>query len=126
MSIIGGLIAALVSFMANKISLKTMGEAGIIVIVPAIEEISKTLTALILKANIIGCHFAFGFIEGIYDIINSSSRIGKWAALASIISHTGFGTVAYLLIRAGYPTYIGIFLSWLLHSSWNWYVIKYF
>lgn len=124
MFIFAGIIAALSSYIFNKLVLKRFGDIGIIVVVPFIEETTKTMVSFVLNASIIGTHFIFGFIEGIYDIINSSENIGKWAALASLISHTAFGLATYLAIKTGYSIYWGIFLAWLLHSSWNWYITK--
>ncbi len=124
MSILAGIIAALFSYIFNKLALKKVGNIGINIIVPFIEEGSKTAAAIILNTNIIATHFVFGFIEGIYDIINSSENIGKWAALASLISHSIFGVAVYLTIRAGYSIYWGVFLAWLLHSGWNYYITK--
>lgn len=124
MFIFAGIIAALSSYIFNKLVLKKLGDIGIIVVAPFIEETTKTIASLILNTSIIGTHFIFGFIEGIYDIINSSKSIGKWAALSSLISHTAFGLVTYLVIKTGYSPYWGVFLAWLLHSSWNWYITK--
>lgn len=125
MSILAGSIAALISYILNKIVLKEMGDIAIIVTVPLIEESSKTAMALIFKTNITAVHFIFGFIEGVYDIVNSSKNIGKWAALVSLISHTIFGLATYLVMKTGYPAYLGGLLAWILHSSWNWYVTEY-
>lgn len=125
MFIFAGTIAALLSYICNKWVLKKQGNIGIIAIIPFIEEAAKTLSALIIETSIINTHFTFGVIEGIYDIVTSSKTMGKWAALASIISHTIFGLATHLTIQLGYPIYWGIFLSWLIHSSWNWYITKY-
>lgn len=124
MPVLAGIIAALISYIFNKLVLKKMGNIGIIIAVPFIEESSKTIMALILNGDIIVTHFVFGVIEGIYDIINSSKSIGKWAALASLISHGVFGAAIYLTTKMGYSVYLGIALAWLLHSGWNWYVTK--
>lgn len=125
MVIFAGMIAALFSYICNKWVLKISGDIAIVVVVPFIEETLKTVSSIIIGTSIIGTHFIFGLIEGIYDIVNSSKSIGKWAALASIISHSIFGLVTHLTIKAGYPFYWGIFLAWLIHSTWNWYITKY-
>lgn len=125
MVIFAGMIAALFSYICNKWVLRGLGDIAIVVVVPFIEETLKTASSIIIGTSIIGTHFIFGLIEGIYDIVNSSKSIGKWAALASIISHSIFGLVTYLTIKAGYSVYWGIFLSWLIHSTWNWYITKY-
>lgn len=122
MSILAGIIAAIFSYIFNKLALKKVGNIGINIIVPFIEEGSKTAMAFILDTNIIATHFVFGFIEGVYDIINSSEYIGKWAALASLISHSVFGVAVYLTAKAGYPIYLGALIAGLLHSGWNYYI----
>lgn len=124
MPVLAGIVAALISYIFNKFVLKKIGNKGIIIAVPFIEESSKTAMAFILGTDIIAAHFVFGLIEGIYDIVNSSKRIGKWAALASLMSHSVFGAAVYFTMRAGYSIYWGVFLAWLLHSGWNWYVTK--
>ncbi|HZK57292.1 MAG TPA: hypothetical protein VFD17_03185 [Clostridia bacterium] len=124
MPVLAGIIAALLSYILNKLVLKKMGNIGIIIVVPLIEEINKTISATILDTNIIATHLVFGAIEGVYDIINSSEDVGKWAALVSIISHGVFGAATYLTTKMGYSVYWGIALAWLLHSGWNWYVTK--
>lgn len=125
MFILAGIIAALISYIFNKLVLKKIGNIGIIIVVPFIEESSKTIFAIILKTGIIAVHFVFGIIEGIYDIINSSKSIGKWAALVSLISHGVFGAATYFITKAGISVYWGIAFAWLLHSGWNWYITKY-
>lgn len=124
MPILAGVVAALISYMSNKLALKKIGNIGIIIAVPFIEEVSKTVLALILNTSLIVTHLIFGLIEGIYDIVNSSEDAGIWAALVSLISHSAFGAATFLTMRAGYSIYWGIFLAWLLHSGWNWYIIK--
>lgn len=125
MFIFAGIIAALFSYICNKFVLNKLGDTGLIVAVPFIEELAKSLSPVFLNTSILGSHFIFGIIEGIYDIVNSSKSIGKLAALASIISHSLFGLATILVIGAGYSIYWGIFLAWLFHSTWNWYITKY-
>lgn len=122
MPVLAGIIAALFSYLFNKLVLKKIGNIGIIIAIPFIEESSKTIFARILKTNLIATHIVFGIIEGIYDIINSSEKTGKWAALVSLISHGIFGAATYLTTKMGHSVYWGIALAWLLHSAWNWYV----
>ncbi|MDI9475396.1 MAG: hypothetical protein ACOX0L_09430 [Natronincolaceae bacterium] len=124
MPILAGIVAALFSYLLNKLVLKKIGNIGIIIVVPFVEEISKTVSALILKTNLVATHLVFGIIEGIYDIVNSSEKTGKWAALVSLASHGIFGAATYLTTKMGYSVCWGIALAWLLHSGWNWLVTK--
>lgn len=125
MVIIAGIISGFLSYIFNKWALNKLKNKGLTIVVPIIEETFKTMSAIIIRTNIVGTHFMFGIIEGIYDIVNSSKKIGKWAALASIISHSFFGLITQLTINVGYSIYWGIFISWLIHSAWNWYITKY-
>lgn len=125
MFIFAGIIAALLSYLCNKAVLRKSENTGITIVIPCIEEMTKTISALAMNTSIIKTHFIFGIIEGIYDIATSSKAVGRWAALASIISHSLFGLVTYFSIKNGYSFYWGIFLAWLIHSTWNWYITKY-
>ncbi len=125
MFIFSGMIAAALAYLWNKLLLKRLGDRGLITLVPFIEEFFKTVAALYLRHNIIGAHFIFGCIEGIYDIITSSKKIGKWAAMASIVSHSFFGAITYFVYLRTNNIPISIFAAWIFHSGWNWYVTKY-
>ncbi|MCC5911232.1 MAG: hypothetical protein JJT76_12415 [Clostridiaceae bacterium] len=122
--ILAGLGASLVAYLGNKLILRVFNEEGLTILVPLLEEIVKTTFAFLLGTSIVGVHFIFGCVEGIYDIITSSKKIGKWAAVASILSHSFFGIVTYLtFLKTGY-SFIAVLLSWIFHSGWNWYVVK--
>ncbi|SDJ83214.1 hypothetical protein [Natronincola ferrireducens] len=123
-TIMAGILSAILAYLCNKVILKSFRDEGLTILVPLLEEMAKTTFALLLKTNMIGTHFIFGCIEGIYDIITSSKRIGKWAAVASILSHSFFGMVTYLTYTRTKQALIAIILSWILHSGWNWYVVK--
>ncbi|WP_242950338.1 hypothetical protein [Clostridium formicaceticum] len=117
-------MSALVAYLCNKIILKSFQDEGLTVLVPLLEEMAKTTFAFSLKTSIIGTHFIFGCIEGIYDIFTSSKKIGKWAAVASILSHSFFGMITYLTYTKTNISFIAILVSWIFHSGWNWYVVK--
>ncbi|SET22732.1 hypothetical protein SAMN05660297_01745 [Natronincola peptidivorans] len=122
--IMAGILAAAFAYLCNKIILKAFKEEGLTILVPLLEEMAKTTFALLLKTNIIGSHFIFGCIEGIYDIFTSSKKIGKWAAVASILSHSFFGIVTYFTYKKTNIPLIAIIVAWIFHSGWNWYVTK--
>ena len=125
MFVFSGIVAGILAYLWNKLILKRLGDRGLITLVPFIEEFFKSTVAIYLKSNIIGAHFIFGCIEGIYDIVTSSKKIGKWAALASILSHSFFGSVTYLVYLKTSNIPISIFSAWIFHSGWNWYITKY-
>lgn len=72
--IIAGIFSAAFAYVCNKLILKSFQDEGLTILVPLLEEMAKTTFALLLKTNIIGTHFVFGCIEGIYDLINSSKN----------------------------------------------------
>lgn len=125
MIIITGIIAAINAYLLNKWILKRMGNKGLVTVVPLIEEISKTAAAISVNTSILGTHFIFGVIEGGYDIITSSKKIGKLAALASIISHSIFGLITWQVYVKMGRIIPAIAISCLFHSGWNWYITKY-
>lgn len=122
--IFAGILSAVVSYILNKIMLKGLGERALIALIPFIEEMSKTTFALLLKSSIIGVHFIFGVIEGIYDLLFSSKKIGKWAALASLFSHSFFGGITYVVFERTNTVILAILVSWVLHSTWNWFIME--
>ncbi|AKL93625.1 hypothetical protein CACET_c01070 [Clostridium aceticum] len=124
MIVIAGILSAALAYLCNKVILKSFQDEGLTILVPLLEEMAKTTFAFFLKTNIIGTHFIFGCIEGIYDIFTSSKKIGKWAAVASILSHSFFGMVTYLTYTKTKFGFIAILVSWIFHSGWNWYVVK--
>ncbi|KAB3531847.1 hypothetical protein [Alkaliphilus serpentinus] len=125
MIIITGIISAIHAYLWNKIFLKKIGNKGLITVVPLIEEISKSLAAVLFSTSLLGTHFIFGIIEGGYDIITSSKKIGKMAALASVISHSIFGLITWqVYFRIG-RILPAIIIACLFHSGWNWYITKY-
>ncbi|ABR46396.1 conserved hypothetical protein [Alkaliphilus metalliredigens QYMF] len=125
MGIIAGIIAALLAYLLNKWALKGVGERGLIALVPFIEEAAKSGVAFLLKTSFIQAHFVFGCVEGVYDMMTSSKKIGKWAALASILSHSFFGGITYFVYTQTQALLLSIMAAWIFHSGWNWYITKY-
>jgi hypothetical protein len=125
MLVLSGIIAALLAYLCNKLALKGLGDRGILTLVPFIEEFFKTVAAIYLESSIVGVHFIFGCIEGLYDLATSSKKIGKWAALASVLSHSAFGGITCLVYMETSNIPASIFAAWIFHSSWNWYITKY-
>lgn len=122
--IFAGILSALFSYILNKLMLSKLGERALIALIPFIEEMAKTTFAIIFNSAFLGVHLIFGVIEGIYDYIFSSKKIGKWAALASIISHSFFGGVTYVVFERTNSAILAILVAWILHSGWNWYIME--
>ncbi|GAB6086116.1 hypothetical protein [Alkaliphilus crotonatoxidans] len=125
MFILSGILAAFFAYLLNKVILKRFGGNSLIMIVPLAEELIKTLAAMVINRNILATHIVFGIIEGGYDIFNSPKKIGKLAALASILSHSLFGYITLLVFNRSQSIFIAILVAWLFHSGWNWYITKY-
>ncbi|WP_026477289.1 hypothetical protein [Alkaliphilus transvaalensis] len=126
MFIFSGIIAAIFAYLCNKLILKRFGGISLVAFVPFIEEFSKTFAAIaLLQTNLVATHFVFGCIEGIYDMVTSSKKIGNLAAIASVASHSLFGFVTYFSYAKTNSIIIGILIAWLCHSTWNWYITKY-
>ena len=121
---LAGIFSAAFAYLCNKVVLRSFQDEGLTILVPLLEEMAKTTFALLLKTNILGTHFIFGCIEGIYDIITSSKKIGKWAAVASIVSHSFFGIITNLVYFKTNLSILAIIVAWIFHSGWNWYVVK--
>jgi len=101
-----------------------MGNNAIFIVVPAIEEISKTLGAFFLGANILFTHMVFGAIEALYDGINSSKKIAMAASMASIATHTALGIISYYAFELTGNIGIAIVVSTLLHFTYNYFIVK--
>ncbi|KAB3531904.1 hypothetical protein F8154_12395 [Alkaliphilus pronyensis] len=125
MFLVSGILSAINAYLLNRWILNRTGSRGIVLMVPLIEELSKTLIALLLKSAIIETHITFGVIEAIYDIKTTSKGVGRLAALASIISHSIFGWLTYVIYTKTGLVSVGIIIAWVLHSGWNWYITKY-
>ncbi len=122
--LMAGIFSAAFAYLCNKVIVSFFSDRGLVILAPLVEEVAKTGFAILLQTSIIGGHFVFGLIEGVYDIYTSPKKTGKWAALASVISHSFFGIITYFFdIKTGLPL-AGIGLAWIFHSSWNCYIIK--
>ncbi len=116
--ILAGLVAALFSYLGNKLALKSFGKAVVIAFVPLIEEVAKTMTAVFIGAPIILTHGVFGLVEAAYDYRSQSSpSIGP--SLLSFLGHVSFGIVTYLFYLATGVLGYGLIAGILSHTFWN-------
>lgn len=116
-------LAAAISWFSNKKALHLNDTRVIIYLVPMIEEVSKSLLALLLNAPLILSHLTFGMIEAIADQINS--RNGLIAGMVSILGHTLFGFVTYTTFFYLHNIFIGILGGYILHTLWNLFVMEF-
>lgn len=123
--IISGFIAALISFNLNNSSVvKVKGEKVITLLAPFVEEITKTFSAFFIGGSIFISHMVFGLVEWYYDYTGSKKAIGMIAGGVSFISHSLFGYITVVLYNITDNLFLGIAASILVHSLWNFYVIK--
>ncbi|WP_424610384.1 hypothetical protein [Caldanaerobacter sp.] len=111
-----------VAYLLNSAVVKKYGEKAIIYIVPFIEETSKTVFGY-LTSSILVSHFMFGIAEAVNDYTKVSHKINGRAAALSILSHSIFGLVSYVLyIKINLFT--AIFSASLLHVVWNRFMLR--
>lgn len=122
--IAAGILAAAVSWVGNRAVLKVIGTRVIVVSAPFVEEAAKTGAALAMGASLVLTHGVFGLIEGIYDAWGSGLR-GISAGLISLVGHTLYGYITYLIWQhlAGFG--IALAGGYMVHLLWNFTVMKF-
>lgn len=113
-----GLIAISIALLLNPIIEKIFGVKVVFWGIPLVEEGIKTLAAVYFQAALIGTHFVFGVVEGAYDLLRPT-KTGRWSGLLSVMGHTLFGVVTWLLLQYGWPLYLAVMVSGFMHSLWN-------
>lgn len=116
--------ALIVSWLINKVLLKWVGDYAIYFGAPILEEVLKSLPAYLLNRSVFHVHFFFGIGEAVYDFCTGRKESGRWAALASIASHSLFGGVVYLLMEWTSSITSAIMVSIVLHMGWNYGVMR--
>ncbi|HQD41475.1 MAG TPA: hypothetical protein PLE53_02520, partial [Bacillota bacterium] len=111
--------ASLMGFLISSALLKSMGNRALVFYIPAVEELLKTLGAVIFGAPVVPAHFVFGMVEGLYDLYSSPPDRSFTAFVLSIVSHTLLGTAAWLVIRVSGSVFAAVLASTVLHSLWN-------
>lgn len=122
-AILAGLLAAVASWLANGQIADRFGPRGIVYLVPAVEELSKTLLALAFNSSVFLSHAVFGTVEAVYDTL-VTRKTGVWAGLASYLGHMAFGLITLGLYRLSGYALIGLTGGYLAHLTWNWLVLK--
>jgi len=119
-----GLSALLLSYLLNKAFLGWLGDKAIYLAAPAIEEILKSIPAYCLNRPIWPVHLFFGIGEALYDYLSSRKRIGKWAAVFSILSHGIFGAITAGMLYFFDNLTVGLFAAVLVHGAWNYFIMR--
>ncbi|HOO12226.1 MAG TPA: hypothetical protein PK684_04650 [Bacillota bacterium] len=114
-----GLTASLMGFIISSALLKSMENRALVFYIPAVEELLKTLGAVVFNAPVVPAHLVFGMVEGLYDLYSSPPDRSFTAFVLSIASHTLLGTAAWLVLRVSGSVFAAVLASTALHSLWN-------
>lgn len=117
-------LALLLSWSINKVLLNIIEEYAIYIGAPIVEEVLKSLPAYFLNKPLFNVHFLFGIGEGIYDWFNGKKEAKIWAAIASIISHSIFGGVTFLVLKWTSSMIWAILSSIVIHTIWNYVIMN--
>lgn len=111
---VGGVILA---YFLNKMVVTKYKRRAIIYFVPAIEETCKTVAGY-LTSSIILSHLLFGIVEAVNDYIKASYKVNLRASILSILSHSFFGIISYILVIQT-NIFLAIAVASLIHGLWN-------
>ncbi|AAM25690.1 hypothetical protein M2349_002573 [Caldanaerobacter subterraneus subsp. tengcongensis MB4] len=122
MWVLSGMAGIVVAYLLNSAVVKRYGERAVIYIVPFIEESSKTVFGY-LTSSILASHFMFGIAEAVNDYTKASYKINGRAAVLSILSHSIFGVISYVLVEK-VNLFVAILSASLLHLLWNRFMLR--
>jgi len=111
------LMAAL-SFLLNRMMVGYVGFRVAITYSAIIEELSKSLPAFILGADMLVTHATFGLIEAGYDWQTSKNH-RVTAAAFSLLGHSFFGLVTIASLDATGSIVSALVAGILVHLVWN-------
>lgn len=121
--LITGILAAAIAWAINTWISSWGGSFGISILVPLVEEVTKTGLTLLIGSGLVMSHAVFGAIEAVYEI-RRDHQIGS--ALAAFIMHLFFGIATLGLFRYSGNWVLAILGTVLLHSIWNLLIIRFF
>ncbi|MGI6575798.1 MAG: hypothetical protein ACOX3A_08160 [bacterium] len=119
-----GLTAVIMSFIFNKTVLKLFGAPVVVLLVPLIEEATKTGSAFYWDDSILGTHLFFGLSEAFYDIGTGEKRVA--APIFSFLGHGLFGLAASITVSRTDSILLGMVMGTFLHSIWNGVMVNIF
>jgi hypothetical protein len=115
-----GLLTAAVAWFVNRKWLSNLGVYGLILAAPFLEEILKTVGAVVFRTDIFFVHAAFGTVEAVYDINTGTHNI--FAGLFSFLGHIVFGYItAIIFLRSNIFFALAAGIS--AHIFWNFIVV---
>lgn len=115
-SVGAALLAAFAAYLINRVGQKPLGSLGHSLLYPVIEELLKSVLALLFQASILLAHTVFGIVEAIVDA--RRSKRPSLAAVLAVATHILFGAITVLGWHY-FNIYAGISASVLLHMLWN-------
>lgn len=115
------LLAVVTSWLLNGKVLPSLGDQGIALITPLVEETAKTLWAVALGASLVWTHLGFGLVEGLLEIKRRGIR-GIAPGWLALVAHSLLG-----LLTAGIYGSRGLLAAlaaaYLAHAAWNMVVV---
>ena len=121
--VVTGLVTIGLVILFNKMVVTPFNDEKLIFVVPMVEEIAKTGSAIFLGSPVLLNHVFFGTVEALDDLWRSNKKSAP-AALASFVGHLIFGIFALLGMNLFGHFLGGILLSYTIHLGWNLFVIK--
>lgn len=119
LSILTGVVAAILSFVLNRFYLSKLGARGVIYLIPLGEEVFKTGLAYYVGADLITTHLVFGVLEAGFDFLDSNYL----AALLAIVTHLLLGILTFYSLLVNNNLIAAIMIAILVHTAWN-YLIR--
>lgn len=117
MSIAAGLLAAAVSYAANRFLFKISGNLVLAAPAPLVEETTKNVFAILLGAGIFHSHLVFGLTEAALEW--RIRQNGAKAAFGAVTTHAFFGlTATAVYSETGVPL-LAILASFMVHWAVN-------
>ncbi|HHY91835.1 MAG TPA: hypothetical protein GX511_00670 [Firmicutes bacterium] len=111
-------LAVLLALAGNRLLLDRLGPQAISYVVPALEELLKTGSAVLWGASIVEVHGLFGLAEWAWDQRRGGNR-RVLAGLTGLATHLGYGFITVLAVRTTGWIWLGYALAALAHTLWN-------
>lgn len=121
---LAGLLAAGVAWFFNIMAVRLWGERAVIFLIPFLEELIKTVSALVFGASLLWTHGIFGLVEAVHDYI-FSRRYGLLAGLSGIFAHWFFGGITHFLYHVTSAWIVSIAGAAVIHVIWNLLVVRF-
>lgn len=122
---LAGILAAIISWIANTYLVRYRGDAAVLFYIPPLEETVKTGSAVLFSTSIPLVHLVFGLIEAVHDYL-ASSRWGVFAGVLSILGHGLFGLITYVIYFFTYSWIFSILTASIIHIIWNIVMVRLF